>query len=213
MLLERIRPWLALAQLLAAATLLRSLAYERWVTVVAAAIILLGTLAAQRGRTWGVAATFMVSVWFPVAALIGIAPLWFVAVGVSAAMPFMLLWRALTKVDRGASVLFAALATTVGAGAAFVWKNIAWVIFSNFPTLAPRGGFHNGLLVLTTFLAMVTFAVVRRRQLRRLAASSAPRLATLDPVGSTRFTAVPTELGDDHEDVQATEPTGLRAKF
>jgi hypothetical protein len=211
-LLDRIRPWLSLAQFFAAATLLRSLAYERWVTVFAAGLILLGTLAAQRNRTWGVALTFMVSVWFPVAALIGIAPLWFVAVGLSAAMPFMLLWRAFAKMDRGASLLFAGLAATVGAGAAVVWKNLAWVVFSNFPALAPRAGFHHGLLVLTTFLAMVAFEWGRRRQQRRqdTSASSTERVELL---GSKRFVSAAAEVGADHEDLEFAEPRELRTKL
>ena len=48
----------AVAQAIGIATLLRSVAYDRWITVLVSALLIGGTMAAQRGRTWGVALAF-----------------------------------------------------------------------------------------------------------------------------------------------------------
>lgn len=185
---DRVRTSLGFAQFLAAATLLRSIAYERWITVVAAALLIAGTLAAQRGRTWGVALSFVVAVWFPVAAFIGIAPAWFIGVGLAAATPFLQLWRSFTKFDRGATALFAGLATSLGVGAAFAWKSVAWTLFTSFPSLMPSRVFQNGLVVVTMLAAMVGFAIHRRRRERREAAAAAPAQMTT----GLRFETAPT---------------------
>ncbi|MBL8612300.1 MAG: hypothetical protein JNL38_33475, partial [Myxococcales bacterium] len=42
-----------LAELAAVAALLRSVAYDRWITVFMASLVLVGALAVRRGRTWG----------------------------------------------------------------------------------------------------------------------------------------------------------------
>ena len=189
---ERVRTSLGFAQVLAAATLLRSIAYERWITVAAASLLIAGTLAAQRGRTWGVALSFVVAVWFPVAAMIGIAPAWFIGVGLAAATPFLQLWRSFTKFDRGASILFASLATSLGVAAAVAWKSVASTLFTAFPWLAPSRFFENGLVVSATLAVMVAFAIHRIRQ-----RPAPPPRATIDlraSTGGLRFVARPARV-------------------
>lgn len=169
---EDLRASLGFAQLLAAATLLRSVAYERWITVLAAALLLVGTLGAQRGRTSGVALCFVVAGWFGFAGLLGIGPAWFVGVGLAAAMPFLQLWRSFVRFDRGASVVLAGLATTFGLGAAIAWKSVAWLVFTTFPSLSPSRVFENGAVVTAMLVAMVGVEGVRRRRERADAQAS-----------------------------------------
>jgi len=153
---------LLVAQVLGAATLLRSIAYDRWITVLVALLLITGTVAAQRGRTWGVALAFAVAAWFPVAFLVGIAPAWFVLVGLASALPFAQLWRSFARFDRGATVLLAGMAITGGALGAIVWKNIAWTIFTMIPALRPGAYAQHGLAVAATLAVMVA-VVIRGR--------------------------------------------------
>jgi hypothetical protein len=176
---EHLRASVGFAQLLAAATLLRSVAYERWITVLAATLLLVGTLAAQRGRTSGVALSFVVAGWFGFAGLLGVGPTWFLGVGVAAALPFVQLWRSFVKFDRGASVVLAGLATTFGLGAAIAWKSVAWLVFTTFPSLSPSRVFENGAVVTAMLAGMVGFEVVRRR--RERADAQDPPLTEVGP--------------------------------
>jgi hypothetical protein len=159
----RVQVSLLVAQVLAAATLLRSIAYDRWVTVLAAALIVAGTMAAQRGRTWGVVLAFAVSAWFPVAFFIGIAPVWFLAIGLAAAWPFMQLWRSFARFDRGATTTLAALATAVGVAGALTWKGIAYPLMTVFPSLIPSPYAQNGLAVLGAFGVLAAIVASRRK--------------------------------------------------
>lgn len=192
---EHLRASVGFAQLLAAATLLRSVAYERWITVLAATLLIVGTLAAQRGRTSGVALAFVVAGWFGFAALLGVGPTWFLGVGHAAAMPFFQLWRSFVRFDRGASVVFASLATTVGLGAAIAWKSVAWTVFTTFPSLSPSRVFENGAVVMAMLAGMVGFEVVRRRRESATASSgaSAPVESAQLPQGA-RFESAPRHL-------------------
>jgi hypothetical protein len=199
---EHLRASLGFAQLLAAATLLRSVAFERWITVLAAALLLVGTLAGQRGRTSGVALSFVVAGWFAFAGLLGIGPAWFVGVGLAAAMPFFQLWRSFVRFDRGASVVLASLGATLGLGAAVVWKSVAWTVFTTFPALAPSRFFEHGAVVTAMLATMVGFEVVRRRRER-----AGPAPASLAPLaeahrGGLRFEAAPRRI----EPAPATDP-------
>lgn len=164
------------------ATLLRSVAYDRWITVLASLLLVVGATAALRGRTWGVALSFASAVAFPVAWAIGIAPIWFVGVGVIGAMPFVLASSALDRVDRNATALLAILAAGGGALAAIVWKVVAWETFRAFPSLTPSGLPHHGALVtaLLTF-AMVTIAMGSRGSRgSRVAAPDRVRIGAVD---------------------------------
>ncbi len=159
----RVQVSLLVAQVLAAATLLRSIAYERWITVLAAVLVIAATMAAQRGRTWGVALAFAVGVWFPVAFLIGIAPVWFLVVGAAAAWPFLQLWRSFARFDRGAATTLAAMATVTGVAGALTWKSIAFPLMKAFPVLAPSQYAQNGLAVLATLGVLVAIVASRRK--------------------------------------------------
>lgn len=150
---------LLVAQVLGAATLLRSIAYDRWITVLAAALLIAGAVAAQRGRTWGVGLAFAAAAWFPVAFLVGIAPAWFVLVGLAGALPFAQLWRSFARFDRGAAALMASMAVTAGTLGAIVWKNIAWTIFTIIPALRPGAYAQHGLAVAATLAVMVAIVV------------------------------------------------------
>ncbi len=164
MLTREIQRSLAIAQLLAALTLLRSIAFDRWATVVAALLLITGTIAAERGRTWGVVLAFAVGMFFPVAFLIGIAPIWFVLVGLAAAWPFLKLWPSFTRIDRGAAMWLAGLATAFGAAGAVGWKVLSWPIIKLFPGLAPSFYPQHGLALLATLTVFALIAIAKRRR-------------------------------------------------
>jgi hypothetical protein len=209
---EHLRASVGFAQLLAAATLLRSVAYERWITVVAATLLIVGTLAAQRGRTSGVALSFLVAAWFGFAGLLGIGPVWFLGVGLAAAMPFFHLWRSFVKFDRGASLVLASLATTFGLGAAIAWKSVAWTVFTTFPSLSPSRVFDNGAVVATMLAGMVGFEVIRRRREK----AAAPPVAQTESTAlesSARFETSPRRFAEAKEAEldEAIGPSSVRA--
>ena len=137
------------AQLVGVATLLRSIAFDRWITVLASLLLILGATAARRGRSWGVALALASAAAFPVAWMIGIAPAWFCLVGLFGALPFALTWRDFARFDRRATALLVMLATSGGAFGALLWKQIAWPLFVSFPALRPSLYPHHGLLLVT----------------------------------------------------------------
>ncbi|MBL8743888.1 MAG: hypothetical protein JNK04_22420 [Myxococcales bacterium] len=179
---HRVQVSLLVAQALAGATLLRSIAYDRWATVAAAVLLILGTMAAQRGRTWGVLLSFMVAVWFPVAFLIGIAPVWFVAVGLAGAWPFLQLWRSFVRADRGAATTLAVVASALGMAGALAWKSLAFPLMLVFPALAPSMYAQNGLAVLGTLGVLVAIAVTRRKLVPDAGAAPVGDLRIQEPV-------------------------------
>jgi hypothetical protein len=148
-------------QLVAGATLLRSIAFDRWITVLASILLIVGALAAQRGRAWGIGLTFATAVSFPVAYAIGIAPAWFCLVGLVGALPFATTVRPFARFDKGATALLALLTATGGAAVAMAWKEIAFDLFYAFPSLRPSGSPQHGLALLAT-LAVVGVAVASR---------------------------------------------------
>lgn len=173
------------SQVVGFATLLRSVAYDRWITVLASLLLVVGATAALRGRTWGVALSFASAVAFPVAWAIGIAPIWFVSVGVIGALPFLMASSALAKVDRQATALLAVLAAGGGTLAAIVWKAVAWETFRAFPALSPSGLPNHGVLVtaLLTF-AMVTIAMGSRAS-RESKPVTAPERVRIGALGTS----------------------------
>src|SRR5687768_18478330 len=96
---RRLQTSLFLVQLVALATLARSIAFDRWITVLASVVLLVGALAAQRGRTWGVALTFAQAMAFPVAWAVGIAPFWFCFVGAIGSLPLVISHDAFARFD------------------------------------------------------------------------------------------------------------------
>jgi hypothetical protein len=115
----RIRASLAHASVIALATIVRSILFERWSTVLASLLLLIGIGAAWRTRTWGLGVALAAATAFPVAHLLGIGPGWFWFVGVAGALPFFVSWRPMAFFDRRAAVLYAALAVGAGTAGAF----------------------------------------------------------------------------------------------
>jgi hypothetical protein len=111
------------------ATLMRSVLFERWTTVVACLALIVGANAALRERTWGVGVVLAVAAAFPVAVLLGFAPGWFLGVGIIGAIPFLLTVRPMIRFDAGATALFAMLAGGTGIAAAYAWREAAYAIF------------------------------------------------------------------------------------
>jgi hypothetical protein len=158
---HRLRLSLVIAQAVGVLTLLRSIAFDRWITVLASLLLIGGAMAAKRGRTWGVPLAFAAAVAFPVAFLIGIAPPWFCLVGLAGAWPFALSARPFARFDKGATVLLAAITTTLGAAAAITWKEVAWSVFVTFPSLRPSIDAQHGV-ALAAVLAVVVGALAGR---------------------------------------------------
>lgn len=165
MLSRRVSHALLGAQLIGALTLLRSIAFDRWITVLVSVLLIVGAMAAQRGRTWGIALAFATAVWFPVAFAIGIAPAWFCLVGLLGALPFALTFRPFARFDKGATTLLTALAVTAGTSVAMVWKEIAMTVFANVPALTPTIYPHHGYALAAT-LAVVVAAIASRGRLQ-----------------------------------------------
>jgi hypothetical protein len=154
------------------ATLLRSVALDRWITVAASILLLLAAHAAQRGRTWGVGLSFALGVTFAGLWALGIAPIWFAIVGVLAARPFVSLFRHFSRFDRGAAALLAVLAAGLGGLAAVAWQHYALALFRAFPFLTPSAYPHHGLAV----LAMIAGAFA----VRKLSSEADPERAADD---------------------------------
>lgn len=160
--MRRLQRSLVAAQLVGAATLLRSVAYDRWITVLAAALLIVGATAARRGRSWGVGLALGAAASFPVAWAIGIAPPWFCLVGVVGALPFAIASRAFARFDKGATALLAFLAASTGAIAAIAWKQYAWSFFTTFPVSQPSLEAQHGLALATLATLVVVAGVVTR---------------------------------------------------
>lgn len=135
-------------QAVAFLTLLRSVALDRWITVLASVILFFAATAAHRGRSWGVGVAFGQAVAFAAAWAFGIAPPWFAVVGLVGALPAVFASRALARLDKTATVLLATLAASVGALGALAWKEIAWSVFTTFPSLWPSRYPHHGFALL-----------------------------------------------------------------
>ncbi len=158
---RRLHLSLVAAQLVGAATLLRSVAYNFWITMLASALIIVGAEAARRGRSWGVGLALGAATAFPVAWAIGIAPTWFVLVGIAGALPFAIASRAFARFDKGATALLALLAASAGTIGAMAWKEYAWSIFASVPMTRPSMEAQQGLM-LATLTTLVAAAVMSR---------------------------------------------------
>ncbi len=215
MLPEPLRRWLFVLEAVAFATLVRSVAFDRWITVFVSALLLAGAVAAHRGRSWGVALAFAASFFFPVAFLLGMAPAWFVAVGAIAAAPFALTWRAFVRSDREATRWLAALSAGVGTSIALFWKVAAWPLFMTFPSLLPSAYPQHGLLV-SALMATGVFALLTRWRAAR-AATDAQAVAY--PTGvrigaATRIsTSDPAEADAEWEAHEALEAAGSKKRI
>lgn len=201
MLPRRVRLSLLAVQVVSVLTLLRSIAFDRWITVVASLLLIGSAMAARRGKAWGIGLGFATAVWFPVAFLIGIAPAWFCLVGLVAALPFAFTLRPFARFDKGATALLAGIAATTGTAIALAWKELAWSIFENVPSLAPTGVAQHGLLVVATLL--VVLGVASRGRLREESGGEEARIRVGDRlrVGDAghEVAASSAELGLDEE--------------
>lgn len=161
---RNVRLSILLVQLVTIATLMRSVAFDRWITILASLVLLIGAAAAKRNRAWGVALMFAQAAAFPVAFMVGIAPAWFCLVGAVGMLPFLLTAPGFARVDRGATRLLASLAVAGGALGAIVWKKIAWDVFEAIPFFWPSGYAHHGWIVAA--IAALGFGIaVRDRKL------------------------------------------------
>jgi hypothetical protein len=172
-------------------TLLRSVAFERWITVLGAMLLVGGATAALRGRTWGVALSLLSAAAFPVAWAVGIAPFWFVFVGLVGALPFYLSAPALRRVDRQATGVLATLAVLIGGAVAVTWRVAAWDIFSAFPAVWPSRYAQNGWVVLALLAAGVAAFVAQGLGYRRapVRVASGERVRVGEPAYATSHEA------------------------
>jgi len=175
--LHRLQRSLVAAQLVGAATLLRSVAYDRWITVLAAVLLIVGATAARRGRSWGVGLALAAAAAFPVAWAIGIAPPWFCLVGIVGALPFAIASRAFARFDKGATALLAFLAASAGAIGAIAWKEYAWSIFTTFPISRPSIEAQHGLALATLTTIVAVAAVMAKGKRGELAGGPHVRIA------------------------------------
>lgn len=205
--MRRLKLSLLVLQLVGVATLLRSVAYDRWITVLAAVLLLVGATAAQRGRAWGVALALGSAAAFPVAWAIGIAPAWFCAVGVFGALPFLIASRAFARFDKGATALLAVAAASAGAIGALGWKQFAWSVFTTFPSWAPSSEAQHGLAL----TAIVASAVLATRIGRGVGEQPRVRVAEHVRVAGTSESALDATADDEEaNDAAAYEPRRAR---
>lgn len=214
--LRRLQLSLVAAQLVGAATLLRSVAYDRWISVLAAALLIVGATAARRGRSWGVGLAMAAGAAFPVAWAIGIAPPWFCLVGIAGALPFAIASRAFARFDRGATILLASLAASAGAAGALAWKEYAWSIFMRFPITRPSFEPQHALLLMTLTTVMTALFVMDRIGHRGALAEGprvrvGERLRVADSVQGDADAAL--ELDDRANEDVSVEPAKLRNKL
>ncbi|MFO0738296.1 MAG: hypothetical protein U0270_20555 [Labilithrix sp.] len=181
-------PLLAM-QVATVATLMRSVALDRWITVAACLVLLAASAAGSRGRTWGVALAFPLGVTFLGICALGIAPPWFALLGLLAIRPFMRMWRHFFAFDRGATVLLTSAATALGAAGAVAWKTYAHALFQAVPALVPSIYPHHGVLVLAIgALASVAGLLQGRAEERADAAQpAAARVRIADPVAEPSY--------------------------
>jgi hypothetical protein len=192
---RNVRLSILLVQLVSIATLMRSIAFDRWITILASVVLLLGAAAAKRNRAWGVALMFAQAIAFPVAFMIGIAPAWFCLVGAVGMIPFMLTAPGFARVDRGATRLLAALALAGGALGAITWKKIAWDVFEAIPFLTPSGYPHHGWIVAAVAALGIGMAV----RDRKLVDAEESEGAALAGASTNARIAVPTRIGGEDE--------------
>lgn len=127
------RTLLGLVFVVAGATLLRSVALERWATVLAALAMMVGAAAAARARTWGLAWTTVAAAAFAGAALLRLGPWWFWGVALVGVAPHAVSLPAMARFDRAASALLAVAGVCAGLA-------LAWGYESVGPSLLARVG-------------------------------------------------------------------------
>lgn len=114
--------WLTLA--VGLGTLIRSLAFTRVATVLAALALLVGAHALLRARTWGLALTSAASAAFAGAAALDMGPTWFWGVAVVGSAPLASTVPALRRIDPSAAAVFVGLALAFGLALAVCYREI-----------------------------------------------------------------------------------------
>ncbi|MFK7987849.1 MAG: hypothetical protein AB8I08_17660 [Sandaracinaceae bacterium] len=89
-------------------------------TLVASALLVVGAVAGLRGRVWGVLLASLTAVSFGGVVAFGVAPLWFVGVAALGVVPLALVASPLYARDRGAFLVWAALALVAGVAASIL---------------------------------------------------------------------------------------------
>lgn len=208
---HRLRVSLALAHVAGLGMLLRSIAYDRWISVAAAALLLTGVAAARRNRTWGIALAFAASAAFPTFVAIGIAPPWFLIVGALGMLPFALASRAFARFDKGATVLLAAVGASLGALVALGWNAIAPWLFTNVPLVSPSYYAQHGLLVAA--VAGAALAASLRGKKRDRDPSDAPRMRIGERVRIATSNEGELAYADElTSEAESSEPSKLRSR-
>jgi len=161
---HHLRAPLRIAQIVTLATLVRSVVFDRWITVSVALVLLGGIFAAKRGRTWGVGLALAAAVAFPVMFLLGMAPGWFCLVGIAGALPFLATLPALLKFDKQATALLALLAGGVGTGIAYAYHAYAYQIFAAYPSLVPGRYPHHGFAMMLAIIVGMALSARRRHE-------------------------------------------------
>jgi hypothetical protein len=161
---QKLQTSLSFAHAAGLVMLLRSIAYDRWISVLLAAMLLAGVEAARRNRTWGIALAFAAAAAFPVFVAIGIAPSWFLIVGALGMLPFGLASRAFARFDKGATVLLAGLGASIGALVAVGWNQIAPWLFYNLPFVRPSYGAQHILPVAALAGFALAVSLMRKKQ-------------------------------------------------
>jgi hypothetical protein len=160
------------------AMLMRSVALDRWITVAACLLLLAGSVAGARGRTWGVALAFLIGITFVSIWMLGIAPGWFALVGLLAARPFARMFRHFLRFDWGAAAMLASGATVLGAALGVAWKAFAHDLFAALPLLIPSLEPHHGALVAAIGAAGTVAAIRQARQEKKTATAETEPVAT-----------------------------------
>jgi hypothetical protein len=207
---------LALVHLVASMTLIRSIVFDRWITVLASLVLLAGAAAARRGKIWGVGLALGAAAAFPMAWALGMAPGWFLAVGAIGAMPFALTWRSMARFDAKATSFGAWLAITVGLLAAAGWRVFGPSIVWSYPSLRPGiWPAHEGLAMLATSVLMLVGWSNRRAYARAFASADATDGLAFAPAHATDALAFAPAHATDalalaSPPARSTAPTGVR---
>ncbi|HEY8079951.1 MAG TPA: hypothetical protein VIF62_37725 [Labilithrix sp.] len=196
----RVQLSLAAVHIVAFATLLRSVLYERWITVLASVLLMLGAFAAQRGKTWGIGIALGAAVAFPAAFAIGIAPAWFCLVGLVGALPFFLTSRVIARFDAAAAAIGASVAAAFGVIGAVGYRAIAPWIFTEFPSLRPSWEPEHVGLAAVLAIATIAAAVIRPTR----------RLRVAEP--SVRVAAFTESAEEEEANEEAEEPERARLR-
>lgn len=191
---------------------MRSVALDRWISVAACLLLLAGTWAGARGKTWGVTLAFLVGITFVSIWMLGIAPGWFALVGLLAIRPFVRLFRHFLRFDWAAAALLASGTTVIGAAAAVAWKAFAIDLFNAFPLLVPSFEPQHGLAV-AGIGAAATLMAVRHWRDAEIRVATEPERVRIAAFGETAETA-PAELELLDEELLEKEPLepAMRAK-